>query len=99
MQKSICTHTHSMAETWIKAYTALTIGAVPLSGSVLPKGEVTLVLRNSVLTLAKCYPLQELPLDSACSEARVKAVSRLLEKGADVGPLTLKNCIELFPYE
>ena len=66
---------------------------MPLSGT--PKGKVTLVLRNSILTLAKCYPLQASPLDSACGRGNVKAVSRLLEKGAEVGPLTLNSG----PYE
>ena len=89
-----------MAETWlIRLIQPLTIGTVPLSGSVLHMGEVTLILRNSILTLANCYPMQLSPLDLVCSRGYVKEVSRLLEKGAEVGPLTLRNCIESGPYE
>ena len=62
-------------------------------------GEVTLGLTNSTLALAKPYHLQATPLDSACDAGNVKVVSRLLEKGAKVGPLTLRNCIESGPYE
>jgi len=61
--------------------------------------EVALGLSNPTVALAKPYHLQATPLDSACGQGNVKVVRRLLKKGAKVGPLTLRNCIQSGPYE